>query len=372
MSAARCTLLEYAKGSGPLEVDAEQGVIRNVRVLGLVSANGRRYLPEAVRAALALYEGVVVNCDHPARPGEQIPADRRIGWLAGARLDPDGGVRADLHLLTTHPMTARVIEAARRRPELFGLSHNSTGRVERRDGEEVVVEILGVESVDLVADPATTHGLHESRGNRTMKRKVRDLIESLKAKRPGYARALREMAAAGVMSDQYEMDDPGEVPAAGGETADHEQALKQGFRAAIIACLDDDSLDLKAKVKKIAEILKTEEKMLGGDAAATEEAEEDPPAEEEDAKKTEARLRLQIRARDLLMESGVRPSLVLGKALDACRTEQEVREVIEAARTTTTGSGARSAPGQRVQESRTADQIPADARQLASWLRSGN
>ena len=47
-------------------------------------------------------------------------------------------------------------------PENVGFSHNVEARTARR-GEEVVVEaITRVQSVDLVADPATTRGLFEA------------------------------------------------------------------------------------------------------------------------------------------------------------------------------------------------------------------
>ena len=47
-------------------------------------------------------------------------------------------------------------------PENVGFSHNVEARVGRR-GDRVVVEaIIRVQSVDLVADPATTRGLFES------------------------------------------------------------------------------------------------------------------------------------------------------------------------------------------------------------------
>ena len=38
-------------------VDRGAGVLRNVRILGLSSKNRRKYLPEAVREAVHLYEG---------------------------------------------------------------------------------------------------------------------------------------------------------------------------------------------------------------------------------------------------------------------------------------------------------------------------
>lgn len=43
------------------------GIIKGVKILGLVSKNGRRYRPDALKAALPLYENCQVNIDHTAK-----------------------------------------------------------------------------------------------------------------------------------------------------------------------------------------------------------------------------------------------------------------------------------------------------------------
>jgi hypothetical protein len=50
-----------------------------------------------------------------------------------------------------------------RSPGNVGLSHDVQARVARRGDKVVVEEIASVSSVDLVAQPATTGGLYESR-----------------------------------------------------------------------------------------------------------------------------------------------------------------------------------------------------------------
>lgn len=153
------TLVErVAAGVG--RVDREGGVIRGVRILGRVSKNGREYLPEAIRGAVGLYEGIRVNCDHPSSArGDRSIADR-IGWLAGVH-ESDGGLRGNLHLILAHPFTSAVLEMAERNPSMLGLSHNAEGRIVKRDGKNIVEEITAVRSVDLVADPATADSLFE-------------------------------------------------------------------------------------------------------------------------------------------------------------------------------------------------------------------
>ncbi|MBW3600568.1 MAG: hypothetical protein KY475_25310 [Planctomycetes bacterium] len=143
-------------------VDREAGVIRDVKVLGYASANGRRYSPEAVRRAVALYEGIRVNVDHPppARAEAERPVAARFGVLKGVAAREDG-LYGDLHYLRSHPLAELTAEAAERLPEALGLSHNAEGRVSQNGGVTVVEEIVRVRSVDLVADPATTRSLFE-------------------------------------------------------------------------------------------------------------------------------------------------------------------------------------------------------------------
>jgi hypothetical protein len=75
----------------------------------------------------------------------------------------DNGVYADLHFLKSHPLAARVCEAAERMPEVLGFSQNAT-TIQVPDGHGGVVHesIKRVRSVDLVADPATTQSIFES------------------------------------------------------------------------------------------------------------------------------------------------------------------------------------------------------------------
>jgi hypothetical protein len=162
--AERFQLREFVtSNAGTLRVDEENGCLHNVKVLGLNSANGRRYSPEAIKRAAAKYEGKHLNIDHVTKPNERRSAEKRFGWLEGLYVKPDGLYAKKLNYLKSHPMSGVVVEAARRNPTLFGLSHSAIGNGRRENGVEVIEEIEDVESVDVVADPATTSGLHESR-----------------------------------------------------------------------------------------------------------------------------------------------------------------------------------------------------------------
>ncbi len=143
-------------------VDRQAGVIRGVKILGLESRNGRSYLPEALAAAAPLYEGAKVNVNHPkSGPAGARDYQDRIGVIRGVKAGGDG-LFADFHFNPKHVLAEQLLWDAEHAPENVGFSHNVEARTARR-GERVVVEaITRVQSVDLVADPATTRGLFES------------------------------------------------------------------------------------------------------------------------------------------------------------------------------------------------------------------
>ncbi len=157
-------LQEYCDSRGVrMRVDRESGVIRGVKILGLKSRNGRSYLPEALREAAALYENAKVNVNHPkGHPASPRDYQDRLGQIRGVELRPEEGLFGDLHFNPKHALAEQLAWDAEHAPENVGFSHNVEARTSK-NGEEVVVEaITRVQSVDLVADPATTRGLFES------------------------------------------------------------------------------------------------------------------------------------------------------------------------------------------------------------------
>jgi hypothetical protein len=143
-------------------VNLEAGIITGVKILGLASRNGRVYRRQALATAAALYEGVKVNVNHP-KAGAAAPRDYqdRLGSLRNVRVE-DAGLFADLHFNPHHPIAEQLAWDAERAPENVGLSHNVQARTSRQEGQTIVEQILRVNSVDLVADPATAQGLFES------------------------------------------------------------------------------------------------------------------------------------------------------------------------------------------------------------------
>jgi hypothetical protein len=157
-------LREFCDSRGAaMRIDRQAGVIHGVKVLGLESRNGRSYLPEALAEAAQLYEEAKVNVNHPkGNPASPRDYQDRIGTIRSVAMRPGAGLFGDFHFNPKHALAEQLIWDAEHAPENVGFSHNVEARTSRR-GDRVVVEaITRVQSVDLVADPATTRGLFES------------------------------------------------------------------------------------------------------------------------------------------------------------------------------------------------------------------
>lgn len=188
-------LQEFVDSRGAsLRIDREAGVLRGVKLLGLQSRNGRRYLPEALSAAVSLYDGAKVNVNH-GRGGPLVARDYqdRIGVIRQVVVRESEGLFGDLHFNPRHALAEQLLWDAEHAPENVGLSHNVQARTARQGEETVVEAILRVQSVDLVADPATTQGLFESTTGPLLEHATVDLV---RLARPDLVNALTESLAA--------------------------------------------------------------------------------------------------------------------------------------------------------------------------------
>ena len=166
----RTNVLEY---SSPKVVLSDPNGIKGVKIIGVDSINGYKYRIDALKKAKPLYENAAVFIDH-GNPREKKRGSRQLrdhfGTLQAVRERHNGnGIYGDLHVKMSHPMAKAVIEAADKGK--FGLSHNAF--VLMNDDETEVIEILEVNSVDLVDDPATTKNLFEEE---TMSQEFQDKL----------------------------------------------------------------------------------------------------------------------------------------------------------------------------------------------------
>jgi hypothetical protein len=207
-------LQEFVTSRGAqIHVDAASGVIRGVKLLGLESRNGRRYLPAALAQAAALYEGAKVNINHPkGSPLSARDYQDRLGSIRNVRANSDG-LFADLHYNPKHALAEQLAWDALHAPENVGLSHNVEARTSRSAGQTLVEAITKVQSVDLVADPATTISLYESNaspanflGHSTPITVSAMTLEALRAARPDLVETVRAEAAAELVVLREQLD----------------------------------------------------------------------------------------------------------------------------------------------------------------------
>jgi hypothetical protein len=192
-------------GRQTLRVDRSAGVIRGVKLLGLRSKNGRRYQEHALAAAVTLYEGAKVNINHPkGHPLSPRDYQDRLGVISGVEFRPQQGLFGDLHFNPKHSLSEQLMWDAEHASQNVGLSHNVLARTKREGDETVVEAITKVQSIDLVADPATTQGLFEQQNALPGWDKL--TIDELELHRPDLVRELRESHAVQLEQLQSQLD----------------------------------------------------------------------------------------------------------------------------------------------------------------------
>jgi hypothetical protein len=334
------------------KVNRESGQITGVLICGVNSANGREYPAETLRRDYAKYEGRPVNADH----GRESTVDRRLGWFSNVAPGPDGRPRGTLNVLRSHKMFEPLMEAAERNPSLFGFSHvalcdTATGK----DGRERITAIKSVESIDLVADPATTKGLFESRGN-AVKKTIQQLAESV-ARNPKstieqITRIKRLAEARGTVEVTLREED-------NAEEMDPKELTTEAFRAAAHAHVDS-GLKGEAEPKEVGSKVKG---LMEAHRDATKDPEVDEPAEKTDAnpegkvKDDTKESKNKVDPFALLEEcrkQGLNPSgaelkvLALMESVDRAAWITDQRKKIAAPETPTSG-GARNQPQRRTE-----------------------
>jgi hypothetical protein len=217
-----CYLLEFRSSGGVGNVDWDNGVIYEAKIIGFQSRNiGRTigldpkefgsavnktysYSRQALLDAISMYESAPVRVGHPPtkfdEDGKRVlvsgdrPGLRNVGEVRNVRMKDDG-LYGDIYLIKSHPDVPGILETASRMPDKIALSHNAYGKPVLQGGRAVIDKIIEVYSVDFVSDPpGTTNGLFEttslleSAANIptmdywTQRREYRKLLESMERK----------------------------------------------------------------------------------------------------------------------------------------------------------------------------------------------
>lgn len=291
---------------GKARIDKEAGIVRGVKILGYKSGHGYDYSRESLESAVPLYEGMVVNINHPGdrrNLGASRRYEERFGRLKNVSFQESKGLVGDLHYNKNHNIAKQFEYDVENDPHNVGLSHNAKGSTVRRGGKLIVESIDLVRSVDLVADPATNVGLFESKGAsmRVRRKKARrtnptakQLIESLGQRRPAKRRS----------------------PTI--------QLLESIFEK------EKDPKKIRDRVNKVLDIEygKDQDLQEGGNSTRRKK-----DLVESRLLKEIKDLKHEGRVRDLCEDMGLRPTRVQLKALTALESKKEVKNLIESLRT---------------------------------------
>lgn len=226
-------ILEAFDGAGSVPAD-DPWCIPNVKILGLVSKNGRRYSEQCLREAVSLYEGKPLCNDHPSGDVESRNPDDVLGYFRNVRFQAGDGLRADLHFTRRGELAESVKIASKDNPKLYGFSHNIPrgGSVSRIDssGTQIVESITKVNSIDLVTKPATTDGMFEGVQPVTTPKKIkpREVIMAavtMPAEKLRFERIFESMGdLAGIEVE------PGNVATMDKKDASPEEVIKENFK----------------------------------------------------------------------------------------------------------------------------------------------
>lgn len=141
--------------------EGEGRVWRVTMVRPGVSKNGRRYKPETLREAVALYEGARAFDGHrDSNERRKSAVAGMAGWHENVTPGPDGALTSDFHIAESREDIRQLFLTAWRnqRPDLIGFSHDVSAITEAVlvDGRRIsdVRKIVEVHSVDVVADPS--------------------------------------------------------------------------------------------------------------------------------------------------------------------------------------------------------------------------
>lgn len=146
-------LVEYTILEGQAD---ETNVFRNVKILGLKSANGYSYDPKAVEKAKHLYENAPVYLDHAK--GSRSYKDR-LGYIQNPTII-DHELFADFVLNPKSIYSEQILWDAQHGTSGVGFSHSIDGTLNKKTN--LVESILKVFSVDFVASPACVRSIFEN------------------------------------------------------------------------------------------------------------------------------------------------------------------------------------------------------------------
>lgn len=161
------------------QVNRESHEVSGVKLCGLTSKNGRVYKESALKAALGLYEGAKINVDHRTKDNPSRSYGSRLGVAKDVEYREGKGVYGTIKYNPKNPLAEQFLWDCENLPEACGFSHDVAARTSRSAGKLIVEEISEVNSVDLVADPATTKSVKEAVEGEPDETSIASMLETL-------------------------------------------------------------------------------------------------------------------------------------------------------------------------------------------------
>lgn len=310
---ARALIESDIKFSGS-RLDKEKGIVYGCKIIGKKSANGLEYSDRALKAARPLYENIRVNVDHPER--NNLSKDRsyrdRFGRFKDVSFQEGKGLYGNFHYNKGHQLASQFEHDVEHDPGNVGFSHNAHGSTVRK-GQRVIVESIDtVRSVDLVADPATTTSLFESKG------------AHMRVRRKNARRRGRPSVKSGNMRRLLESR---------GEDLSPEKAM-----VGLIESVIQTEKNPKKVRAKVLQILKVSDSDLDTDLSES-RRQKGKTMKSKKQQLTESKLLAENKAlkrhnqvRDLCESMGLRPTKVQLKAISAMSSKKEAKKLIESMR----------------------------------------
>lgn len=141
--------------------ESEPFIIKDVKILGKTSKNGRSYSERTLKAAVNKFENCAVYINHPkdrSKPQER-EYETRLGTLKNCHyVQESQDNRADFHINPYHPHAKSVLWDIKQRTDKVGFSQSAKVMSSGSNVEDIVE----VYSVDLVSNPATMNTVFES------------------------------------------------------------------------------------------------------------------------------------------------------------------------------------------------------------------
>lgn len=175
----------------------ENGVVKNVKLLGWKSKNNRTYLKEAVEQALPLYEGTPIYFDHNTKN----PSYRdRAGYISEPYLEEDG-LYGSAHFNIKHTLFEQLKFDIENNSKNIGFSHMCEGQTNNKNE---VVKVERIRSVDIVSEPATTNSFFEQEEKNNIDIKtLTERIEKLEANNLKLEEEVKELKKTKEINEQW-------------------------------------------------------------------------------------------------------------------------------------------------------------------------